>query len=294
MEDEHCIDRRKQRPALGGVPSCRGEEYDRGGGQVKIRLQKALSAAGVASRRRAEEMIARGEVLVNGRPAELGQTVDPERDVISVAGRPLQPRGERLYIALNKPAGVVTTTRATHGEPAVTELVQLDARLFPVGRLDRETVGLLLLTDDGDWSNLVTHPRYGIEKEYQVVVGGSPAARVIGTLEMGVELPDGSVTAPCTIRPLARAPGNTTLSVTVVEGKKRQIRLMFGAVGHPVLELCRVRIGDIVLGDLRPGCWRYLRSSEVKEIRERAEQGAYRRRPRIPGAGGDRRTGRSG
>lgn len=231
------------------------------------RLQKALAAAGVASRRRAEEMIAAGEVTVNGMTAKLGQSVDPDHDVLEVRGRRVVMPPRHTYVALHKPAGYVTSLRSTHGERTVVELLDADAHLFPVGRLDKETVGLLLLTDDGDWANLVTHPRYMLEKEYEMVVDGHVGAAALVRLRNGVRLPDGTFTAPARVEDRGRPGNRTCLSVTVIEGRKRQIRLMAEAVGHPVLSLTRVRVGPVELAQLPVGRWRHLTTAEVEGIR---------------------------
>ncbi|MGI8969005.1 MAG: pseudouridine synthase [Chloroflexota bacterium] len=238
------------------------------------RIQKVLAASGVASRRKAEELIAAERVTVNGVPAVVGQRISVGRDTIAVDGRPLASEHELVYLALNKPAGVVTSTRSTHGEHTVAELVDFPERIFPVGRLDRETTGLLLLTNDGEWANLVTHPRYGVEKEYELMVRGIPPESVLQRLRDGVRLPDGTLTSPARVglvRPLAE---NAHLSVTVIEGKKRQIRLMAATVGFPALYLTRIRIGAIELGDLAAGQQRNLTQDEVEGIREHARRSA--------------------
>jgi pseudouridine synthase len=239
---------------------------------MRTRLQKLLSSAGVASRRGAEELIAQGRVTVNGRIARIGESADPEAgDVVLVDGRPLARRSvDHQYIAWHKPRGVVTSMRSTHGEPTVGDLLSLDRGVFPVGRLDRESSGLLLLTDDGAWGNLVTHPRYGVEKEYVTLVRGAPDSQVVRELERGIVLPDGTRTAPARVRRISENGHTSTLSITVIEGKKRQIRLMAAAVGHPVLELARIRIGPVRLGALREGQSRALTYQEVDGIREQA------------------------
>jgi 23S rRNA pseudouridine2605 synthase len=238
------------------------------------RLQKILAGAGVSSRRGAETLIASGRVTVNGTVARLGQSADPDHDVIEVAGRRLEVSGPHRYLALNKPAGFVSSLRSTHGEPTVVELVPQGPRVYPVGRLDKETSGLLLLTDDGDWANLVTHPRYGVQKQYDVLVRGRPTHHALESLRNGVVLPDGAVTAPALVAEIGDDKGNARLSITVVEGKKRQIRLMARAVGYPVVALRRIRIGNIRLGSLSEGQWRELRREEVEGIRELAGHNA--------------------
>jgi 23S rRNA pseudouridine2605 synthase len=261
--------------------------------QVRERLHKVLAELGVASRRRAEVMIAQGEVTVNGHLAQIGQTVDRDRDAIAVRGEPLRKATRRIYLALHKPRGYVTTVRSARAEHTVLELVGSEDRIFPVGRLDKETSGLLLLTNDGDWANLVMHPRYGIEKQYMALVEGRVIGQTIQRLAAGVQLPDGHRTAPAQVR---RAGGDghvTRLSITVIEGRKRQVRLMCAAVGHAVIELVRVRIGPVALGDLLVGEWRRLRSDEVAGIREQATRNAAQREVRDAAADRHRRPGRS-
>jgi 23S rRNA pseudouridine2605 synthase len=234
---------------------------------MRARLQKILASAGVASRRQSEAMIAAGEVAVNGRTASLGDTADPDVDAILVRGRPL-PMESRLYLVMNKPPGVVTSLRSTHGEQTVADFLAAFPRVFPVGRLDRDTTGLLLLTNDGEWANLVTHPRYGLRKEYRATVRGHPSRATLNSLRCGVKLPEGVVSAPAAVQVVSSGPGESVLSISVVEGKKRQIRLMLAAVGYPVLTLERVRIDGIRLGHLAPGAVRRLTEREVESIRD--------------------------
>jgi pseudouridine synthase len=235
------------------------------------RLQKVLASHGVASRRAAERLIAQGSVLVNGKPATVGQPVDPERDQIVVEGRLLRTEATRRYVALHKPEGYVTSTVSERGEQTVMDLVDAPERIYPVGRLDVDTAGLLLLTNDGDWANLVIHPRYEIDKEYIVVVRGHPTDHEIEQLRAGVRLPTGEVTSRSHVEALHRAETTTTLRVVVHEGKKRQIRLMMAAVGHPVMKLTRVRVGPIRLGDLARGACRELTAAEVDAVRSHAQ-----------------------
>lgn len=254
------------------------------------RLQKVLSAHGVASRRAAEEMIARGEVSVNGVVAQLGQRVDAAADHIAVRGQPLEPLAARTYLALNKPAGYVTTLAATHGERTVVELLPPGGRVFPVGRLDKESSGLLLLTDDGEWAERIMHPRFEVEKEYRVLVRGRLSAEDLRALRDGVVLPDGVRTAPAQVRVLNEKLAESELVITVTEGKKRQIRLMCAEVRHPVVSLRRVRIGSIRLGTLVEGRWRSLSKEEVASVYRvagRESDGEARR-----GRDRDRRAGR--
>lgn len=236
---------------------------------MRERLQKILASAGIASRRAAEAMIVAGDVTVNGRRAELGQRADPTTDDILIRGHRL-PTHRPVYLAMNKPAGIVTSLRSTHGERTVAELVATPERIFPVGRLDRETTGLLLLTNDGDWANLVTHPRFGVEKEYLAHVDGEPSRATLEQLRRGVKLPDGTLTAPAGAQLVSSQRGTSLVKITVTEGKKRQIRLMLAAVGHPVRSLERTRIGPLQLGRLQPGQVRYLSLKEVESVRDMA------------------------
>ena len=255
------------------------------------RLHKVLAAAGVMSRRHAELLIAAGRVTVNGQVAHVGQTVGA-RDHIAVDGQTIERAAGLIYIALNKPVGVVSSTRSTHGETTVLDLVAVSERVFPVGRLDKDSAGLTLLTNDGEWANLVTHPRYGVEKEYRALVRGVPSAEDLEKLRVGIRLGGDTVTAPAGIVRIRQVRGDTLLSVTVIEGKKRQIRLMCEAIGHRVLELRRLRVGPIVLADLPLGSWRYLRRSEVEEVRVESRRAASCSQG-FQCAGGNRRSGGS-
>jgi pseudouridine synthase len=252
---------------------------------MRERLQKILARAGVASRRHAESLIASGAVTVNGAVARLGQSAELGSDDIRVHGRKISVLAAHTYLALNKPPGVVSSRRSTHGEATVLQLLPPASRVFPVGRLDKDTSGLLLLTDDGDWANLVTHPRYGVEKEYRALVQGKPGDAELQHLRRGVRLPDGSVTAPARVERIGDDRGDTLLGITVVEGKKRQIRLMAAAVGHQVIDLQRVRIGPLSLGTLPVGEWRALTQQEVRKVQDVARRltapdGAQRPSPR--------------
>ena len=244
------------------------------------RLQKVLANAGVASRRAAEEMIAAGRVRVNGAVVtEMGTRADPAADRIEVDGRLIAPRKEagpsqqHTYLILNKPAGVMTTAKDTHGRRTVLDLLagtrlrERGVRVYPVGRLDADSTGLLLLTDDGDLTFRLTHPRYGVEKEYRALVRGYPSPAAIGRLRTGVEI-EGEMTAPAKVEDVGRQDGNTWLRITIHEGRKRQVRLMAVAVGHPVIELQRVRFGPLMVGNLAPGKWRMLAVHEVQALRK--------------------------
>lgn len=230
------------------------------------RLQKYLSACGVTSRRKAEELIAAGRVQVNGRPAVIGQTVVPGKDKIQLDGRPVRAPHVRLYIALNKPRGYVTTLHDELGRRCVTELLRgLETRVYPVGRLDRDSEGLLLLTDDGEFANFLTHPRHHVPKIYHVTVRPGATAEQMRRLAEGIEL-DGRLTAPAQVQLLNGTPERSSLEITIYEGRNRQVRRMCEALGLSVARLARVGVGNLRLGSLRPGEWRELVPGEVSSL----------------------------
>jgi 23S rRNA pseudouridine2605 synthase len=228
------------------------------------RLQKVLAQAGIGSRRVCEIYIDEGRVSVNGVIARLGQRVDPEVDVIEVDGSQIGVKPGLVHYLLNKPTGVVTTAQDTHGRPTVVELVPAEPRVFPVGRLDADTEGLLLLTNDGDLTHRITHPSFGVDKEYLAEVEGEPSRGALRRLREGVELEDG-LTAPATASLLAP----NLVRLVIHEGRNRQVRRMCDAVGHPVVRLVRTRIGPLTDTTLAPGEWRELTQSEVRSL-ERA------------------------
>jgi 23S rRNA pseudouridine2605 synthase len=225
------------------------------------RLQKVLARTGLGSRRVCEELIADGRVRVNGETAELGRRVDPDVDLVEVDGAPVPVRPDAVYYLLNKPAGVVTTASDPQGRPTVVDLVPPEPRVFPVGRLDLETEGLLVLTNDGQLTHHLTHPSFGVEKEYVAEVEGQPSPGAVRALREGVELDDGR-TAPAKV---ALAPPNV-LTLVIHEGRNRQVRRMCEAVGHPVRRLVRTRIGPITDRRLPPGHWRVLELDEVRAL----------------------------
>lgn len=228
------------------------------------RLQKVLASTGYGSRRICEDLIAAGRVTVNGEVAVLGRRVDAANDLVAVDGAPIGVRPDLVYYLLNKPVGVVTTSRDTHRRPMVIELVPSDPRVFSVGRLDVDSEGLLLLTNDGDLANRIAHPSHGIEKEYLVEVsGGAMSAGSIRTLREGVELDDG-ITSPAKVS----QPEPGVLRITIHEGRNRQIRRMCDAVGHRVTRLVRTRIGPLTDRSLLPGAWRELTTDEWRALTE--------------------------
>jgi 23S rRNA pseudouridine2605 synthase len=230
------------------------------------RLQKVLAAAGYGSRRVCEELIAAGRVTVNGDVAVLGRRVDTDVDRVEVDDTPVPTRAGLVHYLLNKPRGVVSTAKDTHSRTAVVDLVPTDPRVFPVGRLDADTEGLLVLTNDGDLAQLLTHPRHGVEKEYLAHVdGGRVSAGALRRLRDGIDLDDG-LTAPATVS----QPEPGVLRITIHEGRNRQVRRMCDAVGHPVLRLVRLRIGPLSDRRLGPGEWRPLTVAEVRSLYDAA------------------------
>jgi 23S rRNA pseudouridine2605 synthase len=222
------------------------------------RLQKVLSSRGWGSRRVCEDIIAAGRVTVNGEVAVLGRRVEPEVDSVEVDGVPIGVKAGLVYYLLNKPEGVVTTASDPQGRPTVVEIVPPEPRVYPVGRLDVATEGLLLLTNDGDLAHRLAHPSHGVEKEYLAEVDGTVSSGGLRTLRDGVELEDG-ITAPAKVS----QPEPGLLRITIHEGRNRQVRRMCEAVGHPVTRLVRVRIGPLRDAQLRPGEWRELEQREL-------------------------------
>jgi 23S rRNA pseudouridine2605 synthase len=229
------------------------------------RLQKVLARAGLGSRRSIEEQILKGRITVNGRKAILGARVDPSRDVVEVDGSRVQLAADAIYYLLNKPVGVVTSAADEQGRTTVLDLVDPGVRVWPVGRLDVDTEGALLLTNDGELTNRITHPRYEVPKTYVAEVGGSVGPRVQRHLARGVRLEDG-MTKRAEVSLLERVPGGSLVEITLAEGKHRQVRRMFEAVGHPVRRLVRTAIGPLMLGRLKPGTLRRLSPEEVRSL----------------------------
>jgi len=246
------------------------------------RIQKVLAAAGVASRRAAEALVAEGRVRVDGRVARIGQKVDPDIVSIEVDGRAVGIGATRAYVALHKPAGVTSTTRDRHAATTVldlipTALVPDGTRLYPVGRLDQDSEGLLLLTNDGDWAERVLHPRFGVEREYAVALAAPLTGEQVRAVNAGIRLDEGLARLAAPLRPASRAetaqltstldprptPDLVWYRATLAQGWKRQLRRMFGAVGAPIHRLVRVRIGAVNLGTLRSGIARPMSGREV-------------------------------
>ncbi len=231
------------------------------------RLQKIISAAGITSRRASEALITNGQVSVNGVVVtELGSKADPSKDTITVDGKSLKVSEQRLYILLNKPPGYITALKDGQGRPLVTDLLKdVSDRVYPVGRLDYNTEGLLLLTNDGDWANRLMHPRNEIEKEYHVRVRGKVIDQQLKRMADGVELEDGK-TAPAVVNLVKSGEQNDWISVAIHEGRNRQVRRMCEAVSLSVVRLKRIRYGTLALGTLRAGQFRYLSDTEVREL----------------------------
>ena len=259
----------------------RGEKAQAQASDGGIRLQKILAAAGFASRRGAEDLIRAGRVTVNGKRAGLGDKGDPTRDEIALDGERI--RLERpLYWVVNKPNGLVTTVRDPHGRPTVMQLLPEGVgRVHPVGRLDRDSCGLLLMTNDGDLTQKLLHPSHQSEKEYHVVVKGQVESRTLERLRRGVRLEDGP-SAPVGVDSVRFDPDTerTTMLLTLTEGRKRQIRRTLLQLGHPVRKLTRIRIGPLRLGRLPSGSARPLDAEEVRELKKYAAQLDRVKRPR--------------
>jgi pseudouridine synthase len=245
---------------------------------MKERLQKVMARAGVGSRRHNETVIRAGRVRVNGVIARIGATVDPLADKIEIDGREISAAGP-VYVMLNKPKGVLSSTEDELGlgRPTVRDLVDLEGHIYPVGRLDKQSEGLMLLTNDGEMAHRLTHPRFGHEKVYRVALEGTISPALIERWGNGVEL-DGRKTAPADIEVLSRAEDATWLSITMREGRKRQIRRVAAMLGHPVTRLIREQIGPLRIGDLKEGAWRHLNRGEVDALRRAAQDDKTHRR----------------
>jgi 23S rRNA pseudouridine2605 synthase len=235
-----------------------------------MRLARYLAQAGIASRRKAEELIVAGSVRVNGTTIrELGTQVDPLHDRVEYGGNRVVAATDRVYYVLNKPLGVVTTMSDPEGRRTVADVVRsrgVTVRVVPVGRLDYDTAGVLLLTDDGDLAHVLTHPRFGVEKTYRATVRGALSAQAMAELIAGVKLDEGRA-EPARVHVVAVRRARSTIDITIHEGKNRQVRRMFERLDHPVLELVRMRFGPVSLGALAPGELRAATEREVRELR---------------------------
>ena len=244
---------------------------------MEQRLQKLIAAAGVASRRHAEELIAAGRVSVNGKVIkELGTKADPEKDHIKVNGKLINPQlrsRENIYVLLNKPKGYLSSVSDPEGRPLVTELLPPSlGKVHPVGRLDFNTEGLLLLTNDGEFTNFITAARNQVEKVYEVKVKGVPSEAAIERLRRGVTLEDGTRTAPAKITKLSETRTNAWYEVMLHQGRNQQVRRMFELIGHSVLKLRRVRIGFLSDENFKPGHWRFLSPREVGRLMKKSHR----------------------
>ena len=232
----------------------------------KIRLQKYLSECGVASRRKAEDLIAAGKVKVNGKPATIGDKIDPKNDTVVVAGKKVRKSKKNTYIMLHKPRGFITTLSDEMGRKCVAQLIEdVGTRIYPVGRLDRDSEGLLLLTDDGEFANLLTHPTHHVPKTYRVTIRPTITDEQITALTTGI-LIDGRMTMPSEVRVLEKKEGRVVIEIIIYEGRNRQIRKMCDALGLEVARLKRTQIGSVKLGMLKQGDWRNLTDEEVHKL----------------------------
>ncbi len=240
---------------------------------MEVRLQKLIASTGLASRRKAEILIARGHVTVNGKVVtELGTKVDPGRDHVKVDGKHLNSAQPFVYLILNKPKNVMSTLDDPGGRTTVKDFLRgVSVRVFPVGRLDFDSEGLMLLTNHGDMAQALLHPRYHVPKTYLIKVKGVLGDEEIGKLEQGVRLEDG-MTGPAHVKKVKKAEQNSWLELTIREGRKHQVKRMLETVGHPVIKLVRIKMGPLVLGDLQPGEFRFLSDREANALRELVEE----------------------
>jgi len=232
-----------------------------------VRLQKYLATCGVASRRKAEELILAGRVSVNGKViTSMGEKLTPEKDTVMCDGKPVRVDKEHVYVMLNKPKGYVTTLSDPQGRPVVTSLVSdIPHRLFPVGRLDLDTEGALLLTNDGDLAQKIQHPSHETNKTYEALIQGHPGQTKLKLLEKGIVLEE-KKTAPATIKVIKHMQGQTLVEITIHEGRKRQVKKMFEFIGNPVIRLKRIAYGRLFLGKLPSGKYKMLNSKDLKKI----------------------------
>ncbi len=234
---------------------------------MKERLQKILAKAGVCSRRKAEEHIKKGRIAIDGRiVTEMGLKIDPDHHLIEFNSKPVSSPEKKIYILLNKPAGYVTTLNDPQGRPIVTSLLKkISSRVFPVGRLDLDTEGALIMTNDGELAQRILHPSFEINKTYVAKVAGRPNQMKLQQLTRGIEL-EGRKTSPARLKILNTEASTSTIEITIHEGRKRQVRKMFAAIGHRVLELKRIAYGGLKLGSLPKGKYRFLSKKDLKKI----------------------------
>ena len=238
---------------------------------AKVRLQKYMAEAGIASRRKSEELIAAGKVRVNGKVAEIGDKINPRTDKVTVSGKKVVKSKKQVYIMLHKPRGFITTMHDEMDRKCVAELIDdVPERVYPVGRLDRESEGLLLLTNDGEFANALTHPSKHVPKTYRVTVRPDVTKEQLESFENGIEI-DGKMTLPAEVRVLDKQAGRVVLEVVIYEGRNRQIRKMCEALGLEVARLKRTKIGSLKLGMLKPGEYRYLAEEEIHGLLVAAE-----------------------
>lgn len=233
-----------------------------------MRLQKYMAQSGIASRRKSEEIILQGRVSVNGVIIkELGTKVDPKKDIVEVDGKRIELEKKKIYIMLNKPKGYVTTLEDKHSDKIVLDLIQeIEERIFPIGRLDMDTTGLLLLTNDGDLAYKLTHPSHEVPKKYIAEVEGIPNSKKLNRFRKGLKI-DGKITSQAYVRILKKHRDTSVLEISIHEGRNRQVRKMCEYIRHPVIELKRIGIGDLRLGKLELGQWRYLTEKEIDYLK---------------------------
>jgi len=235
---------------------------------MEERLQKFMARCGVASRRKSEEYITLGRVMVNDNViTELGFKVDPEKDIVSFDSKIIKPEENKVYIALNKPTGYVSTVKDEHDRETILDLVKVKERIYPIGRLDYDSSGLIILTNDGDIYNNVIHPRQAIDKVYRAILEGVPTKEEIFMFCSGLDISDYKTSA-ANITIIISYYDSCEVEITIHEGKNRQIRRMCEVINHPVIALNRIKVGDIELGDLNEGSWRYLSDIEIKYLKE--------------------------
>lgn len=234
-------------------------------GKNDVRLQKFMAECGVASRRKSEELIEMGKVKINGHVAQIGDKVNPKRDIVTVRGKRINKADRMYYFMLNKPRGYVTTVSDELGRKTVMDLIDCKARIYPVGRLDKDSEGLLILTNDGSFANALTHPKHNYAKVYRVTVRPSVNDEILDKLRNGIEI-DGRMTAPCDVNIITEEEGRVVLEFILREGRNRQIRKMCEAVNLEVARLKRISIGPVKLGMLQTGKYRELTDNEVKKL----------------------------